>query len=153
MSNEFKTGIQENITLISLGECPAGPAFLSEVLKSVAETGADVDMIALAPGSSDRAAISFTVGGDDFARVLGVTGALQKENPALKVSVSGGYAKSTVSGQAMDGAPGIAAKAFAAVESASADLRMVTTALTEISLLVPASDAENTLAALRTAFA
>jgi len=153
MSSKFTIDIQENITLISLGECPAGAAFLSAVLSRIAETGADVDMIALAPGMSSRVALSFTVSDDDFACVLSVTGALQKENSALMVGVSNGYAKITVSSETMDGAPGVAAKAFAAVQEANADLRMVTTALTEISLLVPAADAENTMTALRKAFA
>ena len=152
MSSEFLIGIHENITLISLSDCPSGAAFLADVLSRIAQTGADVDMIALAPGSSSRAALSFTVCDDDFASVLGVTGALQKETPALKVSVSNGYAKITVSSESMDGAPGVAARVFAAVQSVCADLRMVTTALTEISLLVPASDAGSTLGALQTAF-
>ncbi|MDR3344705.1 MAG: hypothetical protein LBT21_03825 [Oscillospiraceae bacterium] len=139
MACDFTIDIQENVALISLGDCPSGAAFLADVLRRIAETGTDVDMIALAPGSSGRAALSFTVSDDDFARVLGVTGSLQKENPALKVSVSNGYAKITVGGEPMDGAPGVAAKVFAAIKNA-ADLRMVTTALTEISLLVPVSD-------------
>ncbi|MDR1409507.1 MAG: hypothetical protein LBJ12_04415 [Oscillospiraceae bacterium] len=151
MSSEFSIGIQEGVTLISLGECPSGAPFLADVLRRIAETGTDVDMIALAPGSSGGAALSFTVSDNDFACVLGVTGSLQKDNSALKVSVSNGYAKITVGGEPMNGEPGVAAKVFAVAQDVT-DLRMVTTALTEISLLVPALDAESTLAALRGAF-
>ncbi|MDR1806202.1 MAG: hypothetical protein LBQ80_05490 [Clostridium sp.] len=145
---DFCIELQEGVTLISLAECPTGASFLADVLGRIAGTGIDVDMIALAPGSSGRAALSFTVSDEDFARVLGVTGAMQKENPALRVSVSNGHAKITIGGEAMEGSPGVAAKVFATVQGL-ADLRMVTTALTEISLLVSSSDAQETLCALK----
>ncbi|MCL2022778.1 MAG: hypothetical protein FWG82_00205, partial [Oscillospiraceae bacterium] len=130
---ELKINIKEGITLISLSDCPGGANFLAEVLAQIAAGGTDVDMIALTPSTSEKTAMSFTVSDEDFAKVLAVTAALQKENKALKVSVSGGYAKITAGSGKMDGCPGVAARIFAALSAV--EIAMVTTALTEISFL------------------
>ncbi|MDR0884038.1 MAG: hypothetical protein LBN05_05490 [Oscillospiraceae bacterium] len=143
----FNISARESVTVISLSDCPAGATFLAEVFGRFADS-VNVDMIALTPGSSGCTAVSFTLDTEQFAPALATTGALQKEYPTLKVSVSTGYTKITVGSAAMEDAKGVAAQVFALVERVGADLRMVTTALTEISLLVPEADATVTIAAL-----
>ncbi|HPP68174.1 MAG TPA: ACT domain-containing protein, partial [Clostridiales bacterium] len=96
--------------------------------------------------------LSFTVSGDDFGKILDIATKLRKEEPELKLNVSNGNSKITVSAEWMKNCPGIAAKVLDIVSKASADIMMITTSETEISILVPQADGDNTLAALEKEF-
>ena len=66
----------------------------------------------------------------------------------VKTVISSGNSKIIVADEAMKNQPGFASKIFGAAANAKTDIRMITTAETEISLLVPASDHETTVSAI-----
>ena len=117
-----------------------------------AQAGIDVDMISQTPPSGSHSSLSFTVGDEDFGKVLEIAAELRRLNPELKISVSSGNSKIALLGESMRGQPGIAAKVFDAVASANADIRMITTSETDISLLVVKADVENTVSAIKKVF-
>lgn len=144
--------VKDDITLISLCDCPADISHIAEVFALITDSGIDVDMISQFPPAGTNSGFSFSVGDDDFVSVLSIASTLRTKQPKIKISVSSGNSKITVSGSSMPGTPGIAAKVFAAAAGTGADIRMITTSETEISMLVIKSDAESTVKAIEKEF-
>ncbi len=144
--------VNEDVTLISLSDSPADIKLISKIFEMISQAGIDVDMISQTPPNGAHSSLSFTVGDDDFGRILEIAAALRQLNPELKLNVSSGNCKISLFGESMRGKPGVAAKVFAAASSANTDIRMITTSETDISLLVVKADLENTVAAIKRIF-
>jgi len=152
MENNTSLELLEDVTLITMQDCPADAAKIAYLFKIIADEGIDVDMISQIATPKRTFELSFTVSGDDFGKILDIATKLRKEEPELKLNVSNGNSKITVSAEWMKNCPGIAAKVLDIVSKASADIMMITTSETEISILVPQADGDNTLAALEKEF-
>ena len=74
--------------------------------------------------NSSHAGLSFTVSDDDFGGVLEIATQLRAENKKIKISVSSGNCKISVSGAEMEGRPGVAARVFKAAADAGCDIRI-----------------------------
>lgn len=144
--------VDEDVTLISLNNSPADVKTVAALFSRIAEADVDVDMISQFPLSGTHSGLSFTVSDEAFGLILPIVTQLHCDNPEVKVSVSSGNCKISVFGQAMKGTPGVAAKVFAAAAGVNADLRMISTSETDISLLVVQADVHNTLRAIERAF-
>ncbi len=142
----------DDITLISISNFSSDIAHISKVFNMISEAGINVDMISQLPPSGANSAFSFTVSDDDFICVLAICSELRKQNPDIKISVSSGNSKVSVFGAPMREAAGVAAKVFTAAANAQADVRMITTSETDISLLVVKTDAENVVNAIENEF-
>lgn len=138
------------ITLITLQNCPANVSFLSETFEKIAALGVNVDMISLTPTQGAYTALSFTIADEDLGKMLEFTSELQARHE-IKMIVSSGNSKITVSDQRMRTTPGIAAVVFAAAARVSTDVRIITTSEDEVSLLVTFADFPETLEAIEQA--
>ena len=145
--------LKDDVTLISLQDSPADIALVSQIFQMISDAGIDVDMISQTPSHGSIPSRSFTVSGEDFGKVLGISTKLRELNPELKLNVSSGNCKISIFGDAMRGTPGVAAKVFSAVSKVNADIRMITTSEVDISLLVVKADADVTVDAIREIFA
>lgn len=145
--------LKDDVTLISLQDSPADIALVSQIFQMISDAGIDVDMISQTPPHGSIPSLSFTVSGEDFGKVLGISTELRELNPELKLNVSSGNCKISIFGEAMRGTPGVAAKVFSAVSKVNADIRMITTSEVDISLLVVKADADVTVDAIREIFA
>lgn len=134
----------DEITLITLQNCPSDLTFVADVFQKIAEFGVNVDMISLAPTHGAFTSISFTISDNDLGKILVFTSDLH-ENLNIKTIVSSGNCKISVYDQSMKNTPGVAAKVFAAAAKSEADIRIITTSEVDISLLVTAADFEGTL--------
>lgn len=143
----------QDVTLISFHEFPADIRTVAAVFQQIAAADIDVDMISQVPPNGTHSGLSFTVSDEDFGRTLPIVTQLRGQHPGITVSVSSGNCKISVYGPKMNGTPGVAAKVFAAAATANADLRMITTSETDISLLVVKADVDNTVKAMEEAFA
>ncbi len=141
----------DDVTLIILQNIPANMSFVTEVFEKIAAMEVDVDMISLAPPKSSMTSLSFTVSDDDLVKILGYTSKLN--DGTIKPIVSSGNCKISVSDAAMENCPGVAAKIFAQAAKAGADVRLITTSESQVSLLVTKSDFDATYSALQAAFA
>ena len=139
--------VSENATLFSLSDSPADISFIAGIFEKIAEVGIDVDMISQFLPNSSHAGLSFTV-----SDVLEIATQLRAENKKIKISVSSGNCKISVSGAEMEGRPGVAARVFKAAADAGCDIRMINTSETEISLLVVKADVDATVAAIKKEF-
>ena len=140
----------DDVTLIILQNIPANMGFVTEVFEKIAAMDVDVDMISLAPPKTSQTSLSFTVSDDDLVKILGYTSKLN--DGSIKPIVSSGNCKISVSDAAMENCPGVAAKIFAQAAKAGADVRLITTSESQVSLLVTKSDFDATYSALQSAF-
>lgn len=139
---------EDEITLITLQNCPPELSFVSRIFGRIGSLGVDVDMISLAPSQGSSTSISFTLRDSDLDKMLSFTSQLQ-EKEGVKAVVSSGNYKISICDSGMVNAPGFAARIFAAAESVPADIRIITTSEVSISLLVTAADFAETLSAIR----
>lgn len=139
---------ETNITLVTLQNCPLDLAVSHCVFEKAAELNIDLDMIALSPALSTSSSLSFTLADQDLPKLLTFSKKLQEELH-VQTGISPGNCKIVIADSAMKNSPGFAGKIFGAVATVGADIRMITTAETEISLLVPSADFETTTAAIR----
>ena len=133
-----------DITLITLQNCPSDLSFVANIFQRISGFGVNVDMISLAPTHGAFTSISFTIADNDLGKILVFTSDLH-DNSNIKTIVSSGNCKISVYDQAMKNTPGIAAKVFAAAAKIETDIRIITTSEVDISLLVTAADFDQTL--------
>lgn len=145
--------VSDEITLISISNTSADIEHIAKVFNMFSDAGINVDMISQLPPSGANSGFSFTVNDNDFISVLDICAELRKMNGDIKISVSNGNSKISVSGEAMRDLSGVAAKVFTAAAQAKADVRMITTSETDISLLVVSTDSEEVVKAINAAFA
>lgn len=142
---------ENDITLITLQNCPSELDFVGKVFQKISQLGVDVDMISLAPTQGASTSISFTIFDNDLDKILGFTSELH-EKTNVKAVVSSGNCKISVYDPNMKNAPGVAAQVFLAASAASSDVRIITTSEVDISLLVTAADFTETMKAVKERF-
>ena len=152
MNTIEKITVFEDVTLISLNDSPANIKLIAEIFDMISQADIDVDMISQTPPNGSHSSLSFTVGDDDFGRILEIAAELRRLNPELKINVSSGNCKISVFGESMKGKPGVASKVFSAAASINSDIRMITTSETDISLLVAKVDVDNTVKVIEKVF-
>jgi len=151
MDTSPRITVDDDITLITLQNCPAELSFVAEVFQKISQLGIDVDMISLAPSQSSTTSISFTVSDYDLDKLLNFTSELHNKTK-IKAIVSSGNCKISIYDKNMKNSPGIAAQVFAAASRAESDIRIITTSEVDISILVTAADFPETLKALKEKF-
>lgn len=146
-----KITTENDITLVTLQNCPPELNFVADVFKKIGQLGVDVDMISLAPSQGSNTSVSFTIADTDLDKILSFTSEL-RDTVCVKAIVSSGNCKISVYDSSMVNAPGLAAQVFAAAASAGSDIRIITTSEVDISLLVTSADALEIMKALQEKF-
>jgi aspartate kinase len=139
-----------DITLITLQNCPSDILFISGIFDRISEIGINVDMISLAPAHGALTSLSFTISDADLGKILAYTSDLH-DRFNIKTIVSSGNCKISVYDPQMKNAPGIAAKVFNAAAAVQTDIRIITTSEVEISLLVTEADFNEALCSIEKA--
>ncbi|MGI6248450.1 MAG: ACT domain-containing protein [Acutalibacteraceae bacterium] len=152
MSIIEQLNVTQDVTLISLNDSPADIKLIADIFNKIAEADIDVDMISQSPPSGAHSSLSFTVSDNDFGKILEIAAQLRSLNTGLKITASSGNCKISLFGSSMRGKPGVAAAVFSAASSANADIRMITTSETDISILVVEADVDSTVKAIENAF-
>ena len=67
----------EDITLVTLQNCPSSIVFGAKIFSSIAENGVNVDMISQAPSHGDLSELSFTIDDEDMGKILTIISALK----------------------------------------------------------------------------
>ncbi|HEX3038580.1 MAG TPA: hypothetical protein VHO94_06270 [Oscillospiraceae bacterium] len=149
MSTATVTSMND-ITLITLHNCPSDILFISGIFNRISEIGINVDMISLAPAHGALTSLSFTISDADLGKILPFTSDLH-DRYNIKTIVSSGNCKISVYDPQMKNAPGIAAKVFNAAATVQTDIRIITTSEVEISLLVTEADFNEALSSIEKA--
>ena len=135
----------EDITLVVLQRAPAEMCFVSSIFTLLSEAGINVDMISQTPPQGMSTTLAFTVLDEDLSGTMDIIGRLREAYTDVKPLFSSGNVKISVADDRMRTQPGFASGLFSPLAERNADVRLVTTSETEISVLVERtamSDAE-----------
>src|SRR5207302_4243639 len=136
---------------INLDGVPDQPGVSHRVFSAIAAQNIIVDMIAQNVGSHGRAAIGFTVLGNELPATLAVLRPLAAELGA-RVQHEEDVSKVSVVGTGMRTHTGVAERMFAALTAANINMKMITTGDIKISVLVDKADGVKALRAVHQAF-
>ena len=136
---------------INLDGVPDEPGVSHRVFSAIADQNIVVDMIAQNVGSGGRAAIGFTVLGNELPATLAVLRPLAAELGAT-LHHQEEMSKVSVVGTGMRTHTGVAEKMFAALAAESINMRMITTGDIKISVLVDKADGVRALRSVHQAF-
>jgi aspartate kinase len=136
---------------INLDGVPDEPGVSHRVFSAIADQNIVVDMIAQNVGSGGRAAIGFTVLGNELPATLAVLRPLATELGA-SLQHQEEMSKVSVVGTGMRTHTGVAEKMFAALGAENINMRMITTGDIKISVLVDKVDGVRALRAVHQAF-
>ncbi len=146
--NNIDVFTTEAVTIINYSDIPAGNNFIPNVFSYVASEGVCIDMISLTPPKSELVSFAFTVGDEDFPKLLGMAAALGGFTPLI----SSGNAKITITSQDMISSAGFAATVFSALSSQGLSSLMITTSEDDMSVLVAGTDEDRAVEAISRAF-
>jgi aspartate kinase len=136
---------------VSLNGVPDEPGISHRVFAAMADHHIVVDMIAQNVGSEGKAAIGFTVLGNELPAALNVLRPLAAELGA-SIEFDEQVSKVSIVGTGMRTHTGVAERMFAALSAENVNMKMITTADIKISVLVSRSDGIKALRAVHQAF-
>ncbi|MFY9197707.1 MAG: ACT domain-containing protein [Acutalibacteraceae bacterium] len=144
--------LTEDVTLISLQDSPADIKTISNVFGMISNANIDVDMISQTPPTGVTTNLSFTVNSNDFSKVLVIAKEIREIDANIKINISSGNCKVSVTGDGMRGKPGVVSKIFSALSQIDVDIIMITTSEVDVSFLVGKSDSELAVQAIKDMF-
>jgi aspartate kinase len=136
---------------VAIDGVPDQPGVSHRIFAAIADKNVVVDMIAQNVGSNGRAAIGFTVLGNDLPATLAVLRPLAAEMEAT-VEYDEQVSKVSVVGTGMRTHTGVAERMFAALAAESVNMKMITTGDIKISVLIDRADSIRALRAVHQAF-
>jgi aspartate kinase len=136
---------------IRLDAVPDQPGISHRVFSAIAGQNIVVDMIAQNVGSNGKAAIGFTVLGNDLQATLAVLRPLAAELGAT-VEHEEQVSKISIVGTGMRTHTGVAERMFAALAAEKVNMKMITTGDIKISVLVDKTDGARALRAVHQCF-
>jgi aspartate kinase len=136
---------------VSLNGVPDQPGVSQRVFAALADRHIVVDMIAQNAGEGGKAAIGFTVPGNEFPAVLNMLRPLAGELGA-SIEFDEQVSKVSIVGTGMRTHTGVAERMFAALAAENVNMKMITTADIKISVLVSRNEGIKALRAVHQAF-
>jgi len=136
---------------IALLQVPDRPGIASQLFKTLAEKGINIDLIIQAVQETEGVNdIAFTIRQDQSQLAEVVTRNL--ELGASSVTVEANVAKISIIGVGMIGRPGVAAQMFSALAATGINIQMISTSEIKISCVIAATDGEAAIIALQQTF-
>lgn len=122
---------------VTVRDVPDRPGVAASVFRALADSNVNVDMIVQNISEAGLTDISFTVAKSDLEEAREAIGRVVKELGARAVAVDTDIAKVSLIGAGMRSHPGVAARMFEALASASINIEMISTSTIRISCVVP----------------
>jgi aspartate kinase len=136
---------------VAINGVPDQPGVSHRIFTAIADHNIVVDMIAQNVGLAGRAAIGFTVPGNELPATLAVLGPLAVSLGAT-VEADAQVSKLSIVGAGMRTHAGVAERMFAALAGENVNIKMITTADIKITVLIDRADAFRALRAVHLAF-
>jgi len=144
--------VTEGINLVTFRNLPCDKNLLVDIFNRFASNKIDIDMISQANPVGENITISFTCPTESAERVRIIAEELQGVYPDIQSVVDSDNCKIVLSGSAMKDSPGVFSRVISALAPTPVAIKQITTAETEISLLVAVKDLNTAVAALTEAF-
>ncbi len=142
----------EKIDVIYIKRPPDEPGIAYRIFSSLAIYGIDVDLILQTASQNRGCDIVFTVHKESSAEAEKVLNDELEIYPDTEVMVDRDIVKITISGDGMQGQPGVAAEVFRCLWSAGVRIINISTSEIKISMLVAESDGERAFVSLLESF-
>lgn len=142
---------QDKITVAGI---PNSPGNAARVFSTVAEVGANIDMIVqnIPVADKSRANITFTLPEGDAQRALDALEAAQEELGFQSLRYNPNIGKLSLVGAGMRTNPGVSARLFGALSEAGINIDLISTSEIRISVVTRLEDLDRAVAAVHTAF-
>ena len=142
----------DDIAVVYVKHPPEIPGVAYMTFGSLADGNVDVDIIlqtaSLGPGND----LIFTVHAEDLERARDILTDQFKAHPETVIEIDPTAVKLSVSGEGMQGKPGVAAKVFKCLWDADVRILNISTSEIKISMLIPKHDADRAYRALLDGF-
>ncbi|WP_040197630.1 ACT domain-containing protein [Candidatus Soleaferrea massiliensis] len=144
--------VTDDVVLITFHNLAGNSTAIAHVLDRFAKAKLNIDMISQSAPQGGDFSLSFTAMGKDLQDILVLSGEVKKEHPQIKMMVSSGHSKILLYGEEMKELYGVASSVFTVLGGIDAEILMITTSETEISLLLMQHDVDEAETALKKAF-
>ncbi len=145
-----KLTVTDDVCLITLSNLPQSISYATDILTKVAEAGINIDMINLSPYvKSGRISVSFTLLKDDLTKAMNVLGSFKENYPKLSYEIITDNTKLCVYGEYMPDKCGVAAEFLRLLEDTGIELRLITTSVVDISVLIAQHNADTVVSAIQ----
>lgn len=141
--------VSDNISLITINNLEDNTAMLPKIFAAIAQKGINVDMISLSPPYKNRMSLSFTVDNDFVSDAINLVGRFKETVPEIYCDINTNNSKIVVFGEEMKQTPGVAASVLDTLIAGGVEIKLITTAENEISLLVSDADVDPACGLLR----
>lgn len=136
----------ENITLITMRNIPNQMELIAEVFRCVSDKGINVDMITQTQAYKNKVDLSFTVEDDDLPAVIEALSVFKKDG--IVIDILSNCSKIVYIDEKMCVTPGYGAKIFTLLANKGIEALIITTSVTDISVLLEGDDLEPAIEAL-----
>ena len=142
----------DNIAVVYVRRPPDTPAAVFMTFGALADGNVGVDIILQTASVGHGNDLIFTIHADDAERAREILKKQFEDSPDTEIEIDPTAVKLSVSGEGMQGKPGVAAKVFKCLWDA--DVRILNTSTSEIKIcmLVPVRDADRAYRALTEGF-
>lgn len=147
----MKIEVTENVSAVSFNNVPLNKTIMEDTLKTVANAGINVDMISMTAPTSEIFSFGFTIDDDDMPKLLGAVKSI-RENGGISPMINSGNRKIVLKNEKMADSIGFAARVFEILNRLEAMILMITTGVSEISMLIRDADADTVVAAFEKEF-
>ncbi len=141
--------VSENITLVTLRNLPNQMYVIAKVFSAVAQAGVNVDMITQTQAHKNKVDLSFTVEDQDLVTTISALSIFKDSGVVTDILSS--CSKLVYLDEKMSQTPGYGAKVFSTLADQGIEPLIITTSVTDISVLLEHGDigpAEQALNAL-----
>ncbi len=144
-----KIRVSDNVSLITINNLEDNLEYVPRIFSAIAQKGINVDMISLSPPYKNRISLSFTIDNDRVSDAINLVGRFKDNVPDINCDVNTENSKIMVFGEKMKETVGVAASVLETVISGGIEVKLITTAENEISLLVNDADVDPACGLLR----
>ncbi len=137
---------------VTLRDVPDQPGVAAKVFSSVAEIGANVDMIVQNVSENGMTDLSFTTPLRDLSKVMSLLDELVSDLGARSYLIDKSISKISLVGAGMKTNPGIAAKMFTVLAENGINISLISTSPIRVSVVIDESFAQKAVQCLHTAF-
>ncbi|MDO5014978.1 MAG: ACT domain-containing protein [Clostridia bacterium] len=137
--------VKKNVSMVSLSYALSDSAKALSALALLGKKSINIDMISLSPTGAGKVSLAFSFDDEDFSDLLAVLSEFRRDKYDLKISVRNDNAKILIVSEEMKNQSGVAEKILNSLTNAGIEVIMVTTAETEISVLVNSDDVDRAI--------
>lgn len=147
-------GVIQNtgLALVGVMAVPDKPGVAGAILKTLAQSGLNVQFIVQLLDLDDNAHVVFCVDQDDLSTSLAVLGEVKAEIGAQEITYKGDVAIVSIFGPDFRERPGIAGTMFSALAGVGINILSISTSISTVSCVVESDDVAPATEALQEAF-